>query len=137
MGDAESVEVAHSSHNIEQHLVRPATPLEFLMRAWVVKPNELPESCAARLHRYVEVGHLQVLAVPYAAHPHNVRMRKGLKHVVGSSFFGSLLCFYSLPLDEHLLVLESINAQENIAEAALADCTATVFSNTLKAFIHA
>ena len=137
MDDAEIVEVTHNSHNIEQQLVEPAKPLEFLMRAWVVNPNELPESCAARLHRYVEVGHIQVLAVPYAAHPHNVRMRKDRKHVVGCSFFGSLVCFYSLPLDEHMLVLESVNTQENMAEAALADCTATVFSNTLKAFIHA
>jgi len=76
MGDAVCVEMTHSSHSIEQHLVLAATSLEVMMLAWIVNPNELPESSAATLHRYVEVGLLLELACKHTFHPNEVRMRK-------------------------------------------------------------
>ena len=133
MSDAESVEEVQGTHNIEQHFVRPAITVICLMRAWVVNPNELPESCATSFHSYVEVCFTQVVADPQADHLDDVGMTIGMEHVVTRGLPICLVSVSALPLDEHRRLLEFVESREDSAEAALADCTLSVFSNTLEA----
>ena len=106
MDDADTVEVAHSSHNTEQHLVRPAVPLEFMMRAWVVNPNKVPEICTATLQRYVEASFRIEVGGPYAERPDDVRVAIGLEHVKTRRLLACLVSVLPLPLNNHSLVCE-------------------------------